>query len=353
MTAGRPGDLGEGWNATRVLDAMATAVIVVGADLQLHFLNPAAETLLNTSRRQAIGRRLSAFLRSADELAVLVGRALRGGAPLARNELRLRTQERERVVDCRLDVVAGNAVLIEMLDAEQRLRHDSEMALIAQQSVGRTMGRQLAHEIRNPLAGLRGAAQLLERRLEGAHADYTRVIVAEADRLSALVERVLGPGQPARRSDVNVHELLHRVCAVMANDAAPGVTIVEDYDPSLPLLSLDRDQIIQALLNLGRNGLQAIGGEGTLCLRTRAETGYMLRGHRYSLVARIDVEDDGPGVPDEIVETLFYPLVTGRADGTGIGLALAQELINRHDGLVQLRSARTPTLFSVYLPVTR
>lgn len=344
----------DGWSATQVLEALSTAVIVLHDDLRIAYLNPAAETLLACSQARAAGRTLAGIMRDPGELCALAERAVGGGGPYVRRELLLGTLEREHLVDCRVDVTsAGDVVLVELLDAETRVQRDRETALLAQQSVGRAMGRQLAHEIRNPLAGLRGAAQLLQRRLAGEYRDHTRILIDETDRLSALVERVLGPERPSERAEVNLHRLMHRVFELLEHDAGAGVTIVEDYDPSLPPLALDADQVMQALLNLGRNGLQALAGQGTLRLRTRVESGYLLRGHRYSLVARIDFEDDGPGVPEEIVDTLFYPLVTGRADGTGIGLALAQELLNRHDGLVQLRSARGPTLFSVYLPVSR
>lgn len=351
----RPSDTGSSaWSWSGVVDALATAVAVLQPDLRVVYLNPAAEALLGCSRQRADGRPLSEFLRDGGELAQLAQRALEHGGPYARSELKAETQQRERIVDVRVDTMNnGESLLVEMLDAEPRLRLNRETTLLAQQSLSRSIGRQLAHEIRNPLAGLRGAAQLLQRQIAPELADYTQVIIDETMRLGALVDRVLGPERAAERTAVNLHRLLHHVYELLAADAGPAVTLIEDYDPSLPPLDLDSDQILQALLNIGRNGLQALDGRGTLRMRTRAETSYLLRGRRHALVARIDFEDDGAGIPEEIRDTLFYPLVTGRRDGTGIGLAVAQDLINRHDGLVQLHSVRAPTLFSVYLPVKR
>lgn len=333
-----------------VIDSLATAIVVLFNDLNVAFVNPAAESLLSVSRARAAGRPFAEFLAPGAELLAMARMALNNGAPYARNELTVATSDgHEHVLDCRVTAL-GSHVLLELLDAGSRLRLNRESALLAQQSVGRTIGRQLAHEIRNPLAGLRGAAQLLQRQVDEPLADHVRVIIEETDRLNKLVTTMLGPEHPSQREAVNIHEVLHHVKELLRADAGAGVTIVEDYDPSLPPLELDRDQAIQVMLNLGRNSIQALNGSGTLCLRTRAETSFMLRGKRHALVARIDFEDDGPGIPEEFIDTLFYPLVTSRADGTGLGLAIAQDLVSRHGGIVQLRTPANPTLFSVYLP---
>ncbi len=334
-----------------VVDSLATAVVVLLNDLNIAYINPAAETLLGVSRARATGRPCAEFIAHDAELLGMARMALNSSTPYARNELPVKTNDgREHVLDCRVTTL-GHHVLLELLDAGSRLRLNRETALLAQQSVGRTMGRQLAHEIRNPLAGLRGAAQLLQRQVGEPLGDHVRIIIEETDRLNDLVSTMLGPERPPQRAAVNVHEILHHVCELLRADAGDTVTIIEDYDPSLPPLQLDRDQAIQVMLNLGRNSIQALDGSGTLRMRTRAENSFMLRGRRHALVARIDFEDDGAGVPAELIETLFYPLVTGRADGTGLGLAIAQDLVSRHGGIVQLRNPVNPTLFSIYLPV--
>ena len=219
------------------------------------------------------------------------------------------------------------------------------------------MVRQLAHEIKNPLGGLRGAAQLLERELlDPALREYTRVIISEADRLTNLLDSMLGPGRPPSKQLVNVHELLERVYHLLRSEAPPGVVIDRDYDPSLPPLTLDPNHIIQAMLNLGRNAIQALAGAAMnesprLILRTRAASNVSVGAHRHRLVASIQFEDNGPGVLNEIRETIFYPLVSGRADGTGLGLGIAQDLVSRHGGLIEFDSAPGRTIFVISLPM--
>jgi len=176
------------------------------------------------------------------------------------------------------------------------------------------------------------------------------VIIAEADRLAALVDALLGPGQPPHKEPVNIHEIVQHVGHLLAAEAPTGVQIERDYDPSLPRLRLDRNQIIQALLNLGRNAIQAVGEHGRIVLRTRALTNASIGSRRYRVVVGIQVEDDGPGVPVELKDTVFYPLVTGRKTGTGLGLAVAQDLIGRHDGLIEFDSRPGRTVFTILLP---
>jgi two-component system nitrogen regulation sensor histidine kinase GlnL len=270
--------------------------------------------------------------------------------------LRPAAVDNELVVDCTVSPFDDLGLLIEFSDATQHQRITRENALLAQVGGSRLMIRQLAHEIKNPLGGLRGAAQLLERQLSDATMrEYTQVIISEADRLKVLVDTLLGPGHAPRKQLINVHELVQHVWQLLKLEAPPTVKVERDYDPSLPSIQLDRDQIIQAMLNLGRNALQAIGmhrGEhnGRVMLRTRAHTHVYIGKRRHRLVACVQFEDDGPGVPEHLRDTLFYPLVTGRPDGTGLGLAVAQDLVSRHDGLIEFESRPGRTVFSILLP---
>jgi two-component system nitrogen regulation sensor histidine kinase GlnL len=224
--------------------------------------------------------------------------------------------------------------------------------LINQVGGSRLMIKQLAHEIKNPLGGLRGAAQLLERQLNDASMrEYTSIIISEADRLKVLVDSLLGPGHTPHKERINVHELIQHVRQLLSADA-PDVDITRDYDPSLPLLELDRNQIIQALLNLGRNAMQAMQKSGRLILRTRALTSVSIGTRRHRLVASIQFEDNGPGVPAHLQDTLFYPFVTGRTEGTGLGLAIAQDLVSRHGGLIEFESRPGRTVFTLLIPFT-
>jgi two-component system nitrogen regulation sensor histidine kinase GlnL len=243
-------------------------------------------------------------------------------------------------------------VLVEIADTTQPSRMTRDSALLVQQGGSRVMARQLAHEIKNPLGGLRGAAQLLERELPTEELkEYTRVIIGEADRLCALVDSLLGPARPIRREPANVHELIDRVYRLARAEAPEGVAIERDYDPSLPALTLDRDLLVQAMLNLARNAVQAIGSRGQLTLRSRALMNATIGTERHRVVASLQFEDDGPGVPPELGETIFYPLVTARAGGTGLGLAVAQDIATRHGGIIEFDSRPGRTVFSLLLPM--
>jgi two-component system nitrogen regulation sensor histidine kinase GlnL len=341
----------------RILDSLATSVLVVDRKQSLLYLNVAAEVLFGVSRNQTRGRTLREQLSDDSELMAVIERAAQTHQPYSRRELTLRplAREHELVIDCSVapfdEPGLPPALLVEITDATQHQRITRENALLSQVGGSRAMIRQLAHEIKNPLGGLRGAAQLLERQLTNASMrEYTSVIISEADRLAALVDALLGPGHAPRKEFVNIHELLQHVGHLMAAEARPGVSVERDYDPSLPPLRLDRNQLIQALLNLGRNAIQAVGLTGRIVLRTRALTNVSIGARRHRVVASLQFEDDGPGVPPDLRDTLFYPLVTGRPDGTGLGLAVAQDLVSRHDGLIEFVSRPGQTIFTILLP---
>jgi two-component system, NtrC family, nitrogen regulation sensor histidine kinase GlnL len=347
-------------DATRILDGLSTSVLIVTDEHAILYMNVAAETLFGVSRNQARGRPLAELLFDADALNAIVDRAIEMRRPFSRRELALRppNADSELVVDCTVAPYedAANAVLIEISDATQHQRITRETALLTQIGGSRLMIRQLAHEIKNPLGGLRGAAQLLAKQLADAGMrEYTSVIISEADRLAGLVDALLGPGRAPRKELINVHELLQHVGHLLAADAPPGVIVERDYDPSLPPLRLDRNLVIQAMLNLGRNAMQALAqksdGSGRLTLRTRANTAVNIGTRRHRVVASVQFEDNGPGVPEHLRDTLFYPLVTGRSDGTGLGLAVAQDLVSRHDGLIEFSSRPGQTIFTILLPL--
>jgi two-component system nitrogen regulation sensor histidine kinase GlnL len=214
------------------------------------------------------------------------------------------------------------------------------------------MIRQLAHEIKNPLGGLRGAAQLLGRQLSSVELrEYTDVIISEADRLAALVDTLLGPGGPPNKRPVNVHELLEYVMRLLEPEIGERLAVTRLYDPGLPLIDLDRDQVVQALINLVRNAVTALQGTGNLVLRTRAEMNFTIGDTRHPVIASIEIEDDGPGIAPDLQDSVFYPLVTSRPDGTGLGLPAAQELVGRHGGLIEFESQPGRTVFFVRIPL--
>lgn len=350
---------GPGVDPASLLDALATAVVVVDENVRVVHLNAAAEDLFSTSASAARSRRLRDLVAAGERLESLVVRARVSGDPLAQRECELVPVARSDVrllVDCTITPLAPGGhpgwVLVEIADTTRQTRIHRDNALLAQLGGSRLMARQLAHEIKNPLGGLRGAAQLLERELPSEELrEYTRVIIGEADRLRALVDSLLGPARPPHLEPVNIHELLDRVYQLVRAEAPPTLSILRDYDPSLPPPSLDRDQMIQAMLNLARNAVQALGTHGQLILRTRALTNVNIGETRHRVVAAIQFEDNGPGVPQELGESIFYPLVTARPGGTGLGLAVAQDIATRHGGLVEFDSRPGHTVFSLLLPI--
>jgi two-component system nitrogen regulation sensor histidine kinase GlnL len=264
------------------------------------------------------------------------------------NEIRLGATEvhaEERIVDCRVSPLKteDTELLIEMTDVTRRAKISRENALLIQHGTGRQMIRQLAHEIKNPLGGIRGAAQLLEKQLADAGlSEYTDVVISETDRLAGLVDTLLGPGGPSDKQPV--------VRLIEAEDQR-RLTVVRDYDPSLPLIDLDRDQMVQAFLNLVRNAVAALDGQGIIKIRSRAATNFTIGDRRHRVIASIEIEDDGPGIPFDMQDSVFYPLVTSRPEGTGLGLPAAQELLSRHNGLIEFESRPGRTVFFVHIPL--
>ncbi len=274
-------------------------------------------------------------------------------------ELRLGPTEvhaEDRIVDFRVSSLEHTdltaSLLVEMSDVTRRTRISRENALLIQHGAGRQMIRQLAHEIKNPLGGIRGAAQLLGKQLQSDELEeYTSVIISEVDRLAGLVDTLLGPGGPPNKQRSNVHELLEYVIKLIQAEIGDEIDIHRDYDAGLPHMDLDRDQLVQALLNLVRNAVVALGGQGKIILRSRAIMNFTIGDTRHNVVASLEIEDDGPGIPADLQDSVFYPLVTSRPDGTGLGLPVAQELISRHDGLIEFESRPGRTVFFVRIPL--
>lgn len=274
-------------------------------------------------------------------------------------ELRLGPTEvhaEDRIVDFRVSSLEHTdltaSLLVEMSDVTRRTRISRENALLIQHGAGRQMIRQLAHEIKNPLGGIRGAAQLLGKQLQSDELEeYTSVIISEVDRLAGLVDTLLGPGGPPNKQRSNVHELLEYVIKLIQAEIGDEIDIHRDYDAGLPHMDLDRDQLVQALLNLVRNAVVALGGQGKIILRSRAIMNFTIGDTRHNVVASLEIEDDGPGIPADLQDSVFYPLVTSRPDGTGLGLPVAQELISRHHGLIEFESRPGRTVFFVRIPL--
>jgi two-component system, NtrC family, nitrogen regulation sensor histidine kinase GlnL len=341
-----------------LLDALSTGLVMLDAQLCPVYANVAAQDLLAFSLKKARGRPFTDLLHEPEGLGKILRRALASGEGIADRELAVRpaASPRElRTLDVTISPLAGltgTHLLLELADTTQRQRISRENDLLARLEGSRLMVRQLAHEIKNPLGGLRGAAQLLERELPAAALkEYTQVIIGEADRLTALVDSMASPSRTPSKSRLNVHEICEHVYHLVRAEAEPTLLIERDYDPSLPGAMLDRNQMIQALLNVARNALQAQGDRGHIVLRTRARSNVSIGMALHRLVASVQVEDNGPGVPTHLKSSIFYPLVTGRPNGTGLGLAVAQDLVTRNGGIIEFESELGRTVFTLLLPL--
>jgi len=350
------------FDSTELLDALSTGVVVLDSHLCVIYANVGTQDLLGFGLNQVRGRPIGDLFVDSASLVGLLRRALERGETFSMHELQLipiaaihgtRPPVVADATVTRLEgQITGTHLLLELSDATLRQQLSRESELLSRVDGSRLMARQLAHEIKNPLGGLRGAAQLLDRELhDGALHEYTAVIINEADRLRTLVDRMLGPSRPSQKLPLNIHELVEHVYKLISSEAPSGVQIERDYDPSLPDGYFDRDELIQALLNIARNAVQAVHSRGRVTLRTRAVTNVSIGSNRHRLVACLQVEDDGPGVPDELHKTLFMPLVTGKSDGTGLGLTIAQEMVSRHRGIIEFESRPGRTVFSILLPL--
>lgn len=347
----------------RVLDNLTTAVLVVDPDLRVRYLNPAAEAMLAASRARAVDAALTDIFVELDgtDTAAELRECLATLHPFTKREVRLRQGLQEITVDFSVGLLMtpGEPVclMFEIQQVDRLLRISREEALLATHTATRALIRGVAHEIKNPLGGIRGAAQLLAKMPAGADVgDYTNIIIEEADRLRNLADRMLGPRKLPELRQVNIHECLERVRALLLGEAGDRIRVRRDYDPSLPELKADPDQLIQALLNIAGNALQALlenpaQEDACITLRTRHLSQFTIGATRHRLVIRVDIADNGPGIPPALLETIFYPMVSGRANGTGLGLSIAQDIVHSYHGLIECESRPGQTVFSILIPV--
>ena len=334
------------------LDLLPTAVVALDADLVVRYANPAAEDLFATGERALRGQSFLALFAERDALERSLREATRTHWDYAAQTATYLRSGREPL---HLSCIATGielrdaALLVELRPIEQQLRLVREERMVIEQQSSRELLRNLAHEIKNPLGGLRGSAQLLERELDRPELrEYTQVIIQESDRLQALMDRMLAPHRTPQIEPLGIHEVLERVRSLVR--AEFGIDIERDYDPSLPDLQADREQLIQAVLNIARNAAQA--GAKRIEFRTRAIRQPTILRQRYRLALDLQVVDNGSGVPDEIRDRIFNPLVSGRQGGTGLGLSLAQTFVQYHQGVIEFDSRPGRTLFRILLPIS-
>jgi len=341
------------------LDLLETAVIVLDSANTVRYLNPSAETLFELNARETVGRPLSACFAEPGELLCALSAAEHQNANVTEHDVALAVRLGNTIhVSFSVKHIegSGNAldhgIIMEFRQTDQQRKIVNEERLAAQQQANRQLIRNLAHEIKNPLGGIRGAAQLLHRELSSARlTEYTQVITDEADRLQSLLDRLLTPHRLPQVGELNIHEVLERVRSVVLAETPNGLAVRRDYDTSLPYLYGDKEQLIQAIMNIVRNAVQAMHGAGEIILRTRVSRQATLHRRRLPIALCIQISDNGPGIPDHIRDTLFYPLVSARPGGTGIGLHLAHTFILQHNGTIEFESRPGQTMFTIMLPL--
>lgn len=337
------------------LDLLATSVILLDEELRIVHANPPAEDLFAFSLKNVVGQPLAQLFAESGEFFDSLNGVHENNWSYSGRDLTLtRPGHASLQLNCLVTPIedAAARLLIEFRPIDQQLRIAREQRQMDQQRANRELIRNLAHEIRNPLGGLRGSAQLLERELERPELrEYTQVIIKEADRLQALMDRLLTPHKPPQVAALNIHEVLERVRSVVLAELPDGLQIRRDYDLSLPELHGDKEQLIQVVLNIVRNAAQAMQGKGQIVLRTRITRQVTLMKKLHRLAVMVQIIDNGPGIPGHLHDKIFYPLVSGRADGHGLGLTLAQDFVSQHQGSIEFESEPGRTCFTVMLPL--
>ncbi len=338
-----------------ILDNLHSAVLVINQDLRIECMNPSAEHLFQISSKRAMNRSIDELVPGEPEFHDRLARSLLSAHPFTVYDTSLQNHDGSvMAVDYSVSPIAyrpeGKYLLLEFTRLNSFMKISKEETLIHQHDATRSLLRNLAHEIKNPLGGIRGSAQLLDRQLDANDREFTRIIIREADRLQNLVDRMLGPKKLPVKNQLNIHKVLEHIRQLLTAEAE-SITFVADYDPSLPDLFADESMLIQAILNITRNAVNALNGKGRIRLRTRPRRNFSIRSTTYPLVAQIDIIDNGEGIPKDLTETLFFPMVTGRAEGTGLGLSIAQSLIQQHNGLIEFTSKPGETCFTILIPL--
>jgi two-component system, NtrC family, nitrogen regulation sensor histidine kinase GlnL len=376
------------------LDLLATAIMLVDDRLSVRYANPAAENMFELSSKALVGQAIADIFTDARVLGGAIEYALANNCSYTEHDLELDVAGRSKLhLSCTISPVEmdgrsegrrgradspvvqppvggqrgmapapatgrsanesqGLLLLLEFRHIEQQLKIAREERLLDQSQANRELIRNLAHEIKNPLGGIRGAAQLLDRELDRPNLhEYTQVIMKEADRLQSLMDRLLTPHRLPRPALLNIHEVLERVRSLILAEYPQGVTIHRDYDTSLPLLQGDKEQLIQVVLNIMRNAAQAMSGNGQITLKTRFARQATLARKRYKHALELQISDTGPGIAEELRERIFYPLVSGREGGSGLGLTLAQTFVAEHHGTITFESQPGNTTFTLLLPI--
>lgn len=370
------------FQAENIVDNLNTAVLLLDSELSVLCINPAAEILLGISAKKVTSKSIDQLLINDHKIIESINNVLITNHPFTRRETSIQFHDHTITVDLTVQPIQSllqeTLLLIELNQLDRHLHISREENLLAQHETVRALLRSMAHEVKNPLGGIRGAAQLLERELEqildrSDLTEYTRVIIDEADRLKNLVNRILGPNALPNRAMVNIHSVTERVRSLLKADKNCDVNIFFDYDTSIPEVEFDPEHLIQAVLNIVRNAVQALAeqeplpADGSLLpadgsstpeqekkitIKTRVLRHFNIAHKRHKLVAKMDIIDNGPGISKKMQERIFMPLITGRAEGTGLGLSIAQSLISQNGGLIECHSKPGKTVFTLLLPIS-
>lgn len=348
---------GAGMN-DHILNNLNTAVLSVDHELRLCFINPAAESLLELSAKRSLGHMVSDLIPAAESVQAVLSDTLQTGQQYTHRRAEIRLVSGTQItVDFTVSPSTEDSwprLLIEFHPLNRYLKIDRDAALQEQQEMTRAMIRGLAHEIKNPLGGIRGSAQLLQDELGSPELEeYTGIIIQETDRLTALVDRLLGPRTVPEFRLANVHEVLERVRKLIELEADPPINCIRDYDPSIPEIKLDTEMMLQAILNIARNAMQGLGTttDAEIKIVTRIDRQFTIASIRHRNVLRIDIIDNGPGIPESLKEYLFYPMISGRPNGTGLGLSVAHSIVHQHHGIIEFESEQGCTRFTIIIPL--
>ena len=342
-------------NAPDILDHLTTAVVVLNNVLQVSYINQAAQSLFGKSAQRVLGsdvRRL--FVDRAEQTTVLLN-TLETGQPFTKRHATLTSYGiGELRADYSVELIGDSELLIEIEPMDRLLQINRDDQHVEFQETTRKLVRGLAHEIKNPLGGIRGAAQLLDRELHSLHQhEYTKVIIEEADRLRDLVDRMLGSNERPSFAAMNVHHVIERAAQLIDAEQPNQISFGRDYDLGLPEIEGDFDKLLQAVLNIVRNAKEALADtkDASIELTTRAVRQFTIGLHRHKVVVKVTIADNGPGIPADIAERIYYPMISGRPEGTGLGLSITQSIIGQHGGVLECDSSPGRTAFSMYLPL--
>ena len=336
-----------------VLDNLRTAILIFDANFNYVYTNTSAIDLLGSSSTL---KEITLLKCENVSLTTYLKKVREDSRSVMLRDLKFKNFDRlEKIVDRNISSYNSQNsqyILMELNETGRLYNISIDQNLIDQQKATREMVKGLSHEIKNPLGGIMGAAQLLDKTLKDeSQAKFTKIIRKESERLLKLINAMASPMPSSNKENINIHEITEHVLELFKYDEEnTHVSFVKDYDPSIPQLSLDRHQIIQSLINIIRNAIQAISKDGTITIRTRPIFKHTIGDIKHDLVVKIDVIDNGIGIPEDKLKEIFYPMVTTKNDGMGLGLTIAQSIIIQNNGVIECKSKNKETIFSIILP---